>query len=46
MDIARLRISLLLIPDDEIDHEKGNQAEEEDRDGQNIEENLIDDFSG
>jgi hypothetical protein len=46
MDISRLRASLLLIPDYKIDHQKGNQNEKEYRDGQNIKENLIDDFSG
>jgi hypothetical protein len=46
MDIRRLRISLLPIPDNKIDHQKGNQREEKNSDGQDVKENLIDDFSG
>jgi hypothetical protein len=46
VDISRLRIPSFLILDDKIDHQKGNQTEEEDCDDENIKENPVDDFPG
>jgi hypothetical protein len=35
-----------MIPDDKIDHQKSDQSQKENGNGQNIKENLINDFSG
>jgi hypothetical protein len=35
-----------MVPDDEIDHQKSDQTEKEDSDGEKIEKDSVDDFSG
>ena len=34
------------VADDEIDHQKGDERQEENADDQNIEKDVIDDFAG